>query len=208
MDGVLPVGYAPRPLDQWLSYLERVDAADGLCVLGAEEAPRHEGTALTAGFFAVPKDECRCRGITDRRPQNSMELPLPQRRLPHGTMLGLLLLNADEGLRVYLRDLENFFPSLHVSNAKARRSAVEPPLAPADLLAAGIKVPPHLIQRREVYVAFTTLAMGDLNALAQAQEAHELLLERGGLRPDFLRYGRRAAPCRSGPTSTTSPCLR
>lgn len=116
-----------------------------------------------------------------------MELPLPQRRLPHATMLGLLILEEDEELRIYLRDLENFSPSLRVSYVKARRNAV---MAPQDLLAAGITVPAHLRGRREVYVAFTTLAMGDLNALAHTQEAHELLLERGGLRPAFLRYGR------------------
>lgn len=100
------------------------------------------------------------------------------------------MLNEDEELRVYLRDLENFFPSLRVSYAKARRNAVGPPLAPRDLEAAGVKVPPRLADRKEVYVGFTMLAMGDLIALAHAQEADELLLGRGGLRPDFMRYGR------------------
>lgn len=64
VDGALPVGCQPRPLDQWLLYLERAEAAGGLCVLGAEEVPRHEGVALTAGFFSVTKDEFRARGIT------------------------------------------------------------------------------------------------------------------------------------------------
>lgn len=91
-------------------------------------------------------------------------------------MLGLLLLEEDEELRVYL---ENFFPSLRVSYAKTRRNAMGPAMAPSDLVAAGITVPPHLMSCGEVYVAFTTLAMGDLNALAHAQEAHELLLEQG-----------------------------
>lgn len=37
--GALPTGYPPRPLDQWLEYLERVDSARGLCVLGEEDVP-------------------------------------------------------------------------------------------------------------------------------------------------------------------------
>lgn len=74
VDGVLPAAYQP-PMDQWLRYLERVDSAGGLCILGSEEVPRHKGVALTAGFFSVPKDATRARGITDRRPQHSMEFP-------------------------------------------------------------------------------------------------------------------------------------
>lgn len=63
-----------------------------------------------------------------------------------------------------MRDLENFFPSLRVSYAQARRNAVGPPLAPRDLDAVGVRVPPQLADRKEVCVAFTTLAMGDLNS--------------------------------------------
>lgn len=43
LDGPLLRGYPPQPLDQWLLYLERVDAAGGLCVLGGGDVPRYEG---------------------------------------------------------------------------------------------------------------------------------------------------------------------
>ena len=132
--------------------------------------------------------KARCRGITDRRPQNSMEEALPQSTLPHSSLINNIVLEPDEDLAVWLRDLENYFPSLRVPHAKACRNAVGPPLSVAECVAAGLQVPPELQDRRRLYPALTTLSMGDLNALAHAQDGHETMVREGGVQ-ELMRYG-------------------
>ena len=195
--GRVPVPYLPRPLHEWLAYLRKVDAAQGLEVLGEEEVARDsEGHALVGGFFGVEKSNAngirRCRGIMDRRPQNSLEATLPTPVLPHGAMLCSIILRPHERLRVSCRDLENFFCTLGLPYAKVCRNAVGTPLTADQLLEAGVSVPPHLLGRERVYVALRSLAMGDVNALGHAQQAHEVMLEAGGATsPDqLMRYGR------------------
>ena len=95
-------------------------------------------------------------------------------------------------LRVSCRDLEDFFCTLGLPSAKVCRNAVGTFLIAAQLLEAGVAVPPHPLGRDRVYVALRSLAMGDVNALGHAQQAHGVMLEAGGAAsPDQLRrYGR------------------
>ena len=145
--GKAPVGYQPRPLDEWLAYLAKVHAARGLRVIGEEEIARDpEGNVLLGGFFGVEKSNeggvQHCRGIVDRRPKNSLEETLPTPVLPHGTMMCSLVLHSSEQLRMSCRDLENFFCSLRLPYAKICRTAVGTAISPNQLEEIGIEVPP------------------------------------------------------------------
>ena len=56
--GKVPVGYQPRPLDEWLANLAKVHAAQGLQVIGEEGIARDpEGSVLLGGFFGRKSNE-------------------------------------------------------------------------------------------------------------------------------------------------------
>ncbi len=108
--GETPVAYLPRPREEWLAYVGRVWEAGGLDLFSANEDPMDEQERpLVAGFFCVEKAGGSLRGITDRRPQNAWEEQIPAPVLPHGSQLGLVVLNPDEDLAYWAEDLSNYF---------------------------------------------------------------------------------------------------
>ena len=111
--------------------------------------------------------------------------------LPHGTKMCSLILHPDEQLRMSCRYLGNFFCSLRLPYAKVCRNAVGTAISPNQVEEIGFEVPPHLRERKAVYVALTSLDMGDVNALGHAQQAHEVMLGAGGAAAqwELLRYG-------------------
>ena len=112
--GAMPHAFMPKPATEWVTYVKMVDAGQGLTVLGAEDVARcPDGGPLLAGFFPVAKTVTPgapppSRGIMDRRPQNALEFQLPTPTLPHGTQLGLIILEPHEGFCITLRDLSIF----------------------------------------------------------------------------------------------------
>lgn len=172
----------PRPADEWLASLAHTQHAGGNSLLPEEAAARdHNGVMLQAGFFCARKGENQLRDITDRWPAMSLEPPNANPVLPHGCQLAARTPPAvgTQQLRATCLDLANYFCSLRVLYAKVQRNAV-PAFSPATLMEAGVDVPADLQSRKLLQPAWTTLSMGDINALAHAQEAHESMLAHAG----------------------------
>ncbi len=139
----------------------------------------------------MPKPNGNLRGITDRRLQNSWERQPDTPCLPHGSQLCGLVLGPEDDLEVCAEDLSNFFCALHVPIEKARRNIMGPSFSDVQLQEAGVDVPAQLQQRSQLWCGLMKPSMGNINALAHAQQAHEVMLEQsGGVRADqMLRCG-------------------
>ena len=111
---------------EWEGYLDLVDRANGLDLLGPEDDSR-----WPAGFFALYKSAEADRSITNRIPQNSQErqLGLSRALLAHGASFVDLDLGLRLVARIFMRDLPDCFHSVRSSRERMRTNAVGPLVA-------------------------------------------------------------------------------
>ena len=111
-------------------------------------------------------------------------------RLPNGVLLIQLVVAPDERVVGDGDDISNFFPSLRHHPDWVSRNAVGGELAGAHFADLGFK------PDESYFLAFLTVAAGDLNAVDIAQETHIQIL-RGAdcMRPhELLAYGLTTPP--------------
>ena len=99
---------------EWRHALRRMHRA-GLLELMPQDAAR---PGLTAGAFAVAKDESKDRLICDRRPQNSMETMVRDPELPFIPALCRFFLPPGKVWRGSARDLKDFYYRLAVPQGR------------------------------------------------------------------------------------------
>ena len=169
----------------------RIDAAGGLELADDDEVPRdHEGTPIKNGYFPIYKDAATDRTITNSTVSNAFERSLgyAARLLGHAVAICEIILEEDEEFRGSGRDLPDCYHSIRVALLRAFRNAVGPWLSPASMRQTAAYA--RLMARRRargveaeparVVACWSTLVMGDLNAVDFVQIAHINALRSGG----------------------------
>ena len=202
--GAVPRSHPGKWSPTWARLLERLDEAGILQLAPRCEVPAGSwGEDLTAGVFAVAKDEAEDRTILNRSRRNASEVRLDgvTPTFPHGTVFEDVELAEGEELRISADDLPNYYHSCGITRERALTNSFGPVLRPTDVqgLAAWRKLPEEdreeAIASGELRSLWGVLPMGDGNAVGFAQEAHVNALRKGGaMRDDELVAFRRPLP--------------
>jgi len=123
------------------------------------------------------------RLIFDRRPQNALEslLAAESRMAAHAACLIDLVLEPHQSLRIWTSDLPVFFYTLRVSQERVRSNAFGPALPAAQLTHLRAFKRHRGSGAERLQPCLASLAMGDVNASAFAQDAHQGLLRSAGV---------------------------
>ena len=174
---------------QWRACLRRMARARLLRVL-----PSHTGSQrLVSGAFAVAKDH-RDRFIGDRRRQNEKERLIHRVCLPYAPRLKRILLKNGYSLRLNLRDVRDCFYLFQVDDKRLKRQIIGPRVPESwfsDIeneskdflptsafkpwLSSDLTNPPDEPNHAPGYVqvAIAGIMIGDKNAAAALQNAHQ-----------------------------------
>ena len=176
-----PVGGLRCQRAEILKFVRKLDAAGRLHLATPAEAPRDQRMNL----IAVPKNEAVDRIVWDRRRRNWLEAHLVggARDLPAGYLFTDHEVGDGEVMRLFADDLQDFYPSVVSSAARACTNALAIELTADEL--AGLRAmrrfggspPPRLVP------CARSLVMGDVNASDWATEAHAKILGEAGAMP-------------------------
>ncbi len=186
-----PLPGAPRPCHMLEAHSEVAVIGRlikcGLVVLVPEgDLPRDaSGRTLVGGLFSVPHKPLTDRLINDRRALNFSERRLGWAELPHGSQLCSLVLHADETVLADGMDLQNYFYMLRHLPSWVPRNGFGRVLLGENYAAFGAR------PGQRYYPCFTSVCMGDTNAVDIAMAVHsDLLFSQGCLQvASRLVYG-------------------
>ena len=164
--------------------------------------PKDVNPALCAGLFSVVKNAQKDRLILDARPRNCLELPVERwiGSLASAEALCSLVLPHGHEFRASSNDLRDFYYFFSVGGARAARNVFAGAVRTQDLkgmnaLTLELSALPY------VYGSLSSLAMGDLQAVAIAQTCHVGMgIQHHVFRPGQLLSGR--GPIPRGPNYT------
>ena len=132
------------------------------------------GEDLSAGAFAVRKDEKRDRAITDRRRKNWAEIDPPDPELPHACCFCALRIPDGEIIRISVADLSDYFHDLRIDEHIYHNPLGDAmPLAQARAL--GLPLHDDLARHLDYFLVrpcLRVMAMGDSKAVPIAQSVH------------------------------------
>ena len=124
----LPKGKVCGSKREFVKFVLRADAANGIELLGDDELEKDaDGAVIAAGFFALWKSQLQDRTITARLAQNRRERPLgiSASLLAHGVLLAEVTLRSKhEKARMSGRDLPNAYHHALVSMLRAKTYAL------------------------------------------------------------------------------------
>ena len=199
-----PRSHPGRWSPTWARLLERLDEAGMLQLAARSSVPGGPwGEDLTAGVFAVAKDELEDRSILNRSRRNAFEARLDgvTPTFPHGTVFEDIELQEGQELRLSADDLPNYYHTCGITRERALTNSFGPILRPTDVegLAAWRALPEDEREEArasgEVRSLWGVLPMGDGNAVGFGQEAHVNALRQGGcMRDADLLVFRRPLP--------------
>jgi hypothetical protein len=191
------------PLVEWTGIVHRVSEGDGCEYLDEDEVQKDaDGLDIKAGSFTIHKSSEVDRLVTNDVPGNTQEisLGLAALLLAHAVCLCDIYIPDGCKMRGSGRDLPDCYHYAGVPFERAKTAAVGPWLDPRDFVrypayarliarrrARGIRSPPERITP-----AWTSLPMGDLNAVDFMQLAHMSMLRAGGALTDssLMTYAR------------------
>lgn len=194
----VPIGFVSNPTkpcfkvlpqDQVAVYKKLLDSGVA-CLLPEELALRDErGNLITGGLFAVSHKPLTDRIINDRRPLNETERRLVWAKLPHGTLLTQLILPVGCSIRGSGDDLANYFFLLRHRPEWVPRNAIGQTFSGEQYTEYGADADKRYV------LSFTTVCMGDLNAVDIAQQTHlEILKDCGCMDPSSTLSYRSPVP--------------
>ena len=136
-------------------------------------APHEVREGYENGAFAVPKDGSRDRMVLDARPPNLLEAS--ERRwiksLGSDGQLLHFFIPPGSKLVMHAEDLREFYHAFVISRDRELRNCFKLRVRPEQV--RSLKAfREHMWNEKELVPLLSTMAMGDLNAVAMAQTAH------------------------------------
>lgn len=134
----------------------------------------------TSGLFSVTKDADRDRLILDGRPANMMDRQQSRwcKAMSTASSLTGLFIEPDRVLCANGEDLRDFFYQFRVNDERLHRNALSDPISVDEALAIFGEIDEAYVERGQVWVGLSTLAMGDCCSVEFSQCSHLALLLR------------------------------